>query len=283
MDTIRLLDRLLPDAVRKQRLGHKALRALWSLSPAGRKPDFLIVGAQKAGTTFLHNVIGGHPSVKRPVTKEVAFYTYGYSKGLRWYFSHFPKTGPGQLAFESTADYLFHPLVPQRIAETLPDVKVVICLREPVSRAVSHYQHSVAMGFETLDFRDAILSERDRVAAEYEKLQADPDYEARSLMRFSYGEKGKYIDQIRRYEAVMPRDRMLFLNSKEIFSDTNSALAKVEKFLGLPAWIPAAAVAAKNVAKTKATLDEEALAHLAAMYEEPNTELLDHLGWGKAW
>jgi len=283
MDTISFLERLTPESLRKRRLGHAALRALWSLDIQGRGPSFLIVGAQKAGTTFLHNVIGNHPKIRRPATKEVAFYTYRFKRGMRFYRSHFPKCPPGFLSFESTADYLFHPLVPERIAKTLPDIKLIVCLREPVSRAISHYGHSVDKQFETWSFRDAILKEDERIAPEYQLLKENPDYEARSLMRFSYGAKGKYIDQLKRYEQLFPRERMLILDSKEIFSETNSALAKVEAFLELPPWTPAASIPPKNVGKAKQELDSEALDYLKQMYKEPNAELFDHLGWKDKW
>jgi len=283
MDTISFLERFTPESLRKRRLGHAALRALWSIDIKGRGPSFLIIGAQKAGTTFLHNVVGNHPKLRRPATKEVAFYTYRFARGMRFYRSHFPKCGPGYMSFESTADYLFHPLVPQRIKDTLPDVKLIICLREPVSRAISHYGHSVANNFEEWSFRDAILREEERTAPEYEKLKADPNYEARSLMRFSYGAKGRYIEQIRRYADLFPREKMLILDSKEIFGETNSALVKVEKFLGIEEWTPAASIPPKNVGKAKQELDQEALEHLKEMYKGPNAELFDYLGWKAKW
>lgn len=112
-------------------------------------PDFIVIGAQRCGTTSLFRVLNDHPDVVRPtVSKGIGYFDVNYAKGARWYRSHFPlrvtarlRTKGRALAFESSGYYSFHPLAAERIASDLPDVKVVLMVRDPVERAYSAYKH----------------------------------------------------------------------------------------------------------------------------------------------
>ena len=133
-------------------------------------PSFLIIGAQRAGTTSLFRYLLAHPDVAGPSggdaavwwVKETHFFDEKYSKGLDWYRSFFPldatrqrrrKRGHDLLAGEATPYYMFHPAVPARAAATLPDVRLIALLRDPVERAYSHYQMMSRTGREKLDFQ----------------------------------------------------------------------------------------------------------------------------------
>jgi len=115
---------------------------------SGRRmlPSFLIVGAQRAGTTSLHRALIQHPNVLSPVLhKGVHYFDVAYPKGMRWYRAHFPlrsagasvaaRTGATAITGESSPYYMFHPAAPSRITADLPGVKAIVLLRDPVERA----------------------------------------------------------------------------------------------------------------------------------------------------
>src|SRR5437868_6286833 len=108
-------------------------------------PDFIIIGAQKGGTTSLYNYLITHPGIAPIYVKEPHFFDTSFSKGLVWYRSHFPTRLEKYYAQhfhkldfitgEASPYYLFHPLAPERVAKTLPHVKLILVLRNPVDRA----------------------------------------------------------------------------------------------------------------------------------------------------
>src|SRR5690348_1015601 len=152
-------------------------------SPLRLLPDFLIIGTQRGGTTSLYHYLQAHPCIGPASTKEVHFFDMRFHKGLAWYRGHFPSRidqyaveqahGHSLVTGEATALYLFHPHAPKRVAEALPSVKLIVLLRNPVNRALSHYYHAVKHGQETLSFEEAIQGEEQRTAQEREKLLAD--------------------------------------------------------------------------------------------------------------
>ena len=149
-------------------------------------PSFLILGAQRAGTSSLYNYLRQHPSLRLPRKKEMHFFDLYYMRGLKWYARQFPafvfnrtkKTG------EATPYYLFHPAVAERVANALPNVKLIALLRDPTVRAFSHFQMSVFKGNETiLDFEVALAAEHERLQGETENLMADPPNTSAFLTR----------------------------------------------------------------------------------------------------
>ena len=119
----------------------------------GGLPDFIIIGAQKSGTTSLYRFIVKHPAIAPATKKEVHYFSIWYKFGELWYRSHFPtnlsrynfykRTNQKLLSGEASPVYLFYPVVPGRMKELLPDVKLIVILRNPVDRAYSHYHHSL--------------------------------------------------------------------------------------------------------------------------------------------
>src|SRR2546423_13513556 len=114
-------------------------------------PDFLIIGGQKCGTTSLYYYLIEHPNIAPAVRKQMHFFDNRFKKGFGWYKSNFPtifskwyKTFLHKQKFvsgEATPYYLFHPLAASRVHQFLPDVKLIVLLRNPVNRAYSHYNH----------------------------------------------------------------------------------------------------------------------------------------------
>jgi hypothetical protein len=198
-------------------------------------PDLLIIGAQRCGTTSLGQYLRAHPQVRSGLVKEIQFFTDHWSRGVGWYRAHFP-ISPGQssLLFEATPAYLFHPLAPERAAAVVPDARLIVLLRDPVERAVSHYRHSVRLGHESLDLVAALDAEPERMADEYRKLAADPNHSSRSLRAFSYTERGRYAEQLERWLECYRREQLLVLFSEEMFADPAACYRQALDFLGLP-------------------------------------------------
>ena len=199
-------------------------------------PSVLIIGAQKGGTTSLFTYLAQHPDVLPPLYKEVHYFDFNYSRGTEWYRGRFPyghRLRRGSLTLDASPYYLVHPLVPQRAAQLLPQVKLVAVLRNPVDRAHSHYQHEVRGGRESLSFAEAIEKEPERLAGEEERLRNDPDYYSFNHHRYSYTRRGLYIEQLRRWAQHFPRSQLLVLPSEWLFRDPVAATAAVHDFLEL--------------------------------------------------
>ena len=155
-------------------------------------PGLLVLGTQRGGTTSLYRWLAGHPQVQPPLDKEIQFFSVEWSRGIDWYRCHFGPTGDGRLNFEASPYYLYHPCAPVRAASVLPKAKLIALLRDPVSRAWSHYHHNLRLGLEPLSFADAIAAEPERLAGEAERLQADPTAVSFAHRHHSYLDRSRY-------------------------------------------------------------------------------------------
>jgi hypothetical protein len=216
-------------------------------APYRALPDFLVIGAQRAGTSSLYKYLGQHPSVVPSLRKEVGYFSRYYGRGVDWYRSHFPlrawsssrRRDGGLRSFEATPDYLLHPLAAARSSALLPDARFIVLLRDPVARAWSHHQHMVRLGFEDLSFADAIAAEDERIAADLEAIASDPGHDPKAFLRYSYVARGRYAEQLERWFAAYPRDRFLLVPSARLYRDTADVYDEIVAFLGLPQWRPA--------------------------------------------
>jgi hypothetical protein len=209
-------------------------------------PSFLIVGAQRCGTTSLYRALAGHPLIIKPVLRKgVHYFDVGYDHGMSWYQAHFPLKSTAQRlqrryghhtqVFESSPYYLFHPLATARIAWNLPGVKLIVLVRDPVERAVSAHAHELARGFETEpSFERALDMEDDRLAGEIERLREAPSYVSHAHRHHAYIARGRYAEQLDRLGLLVGRDRILVLDSGAFFRDPDPVYDRVLEFLGLP-------------------------------------------------
>jgi sulfotransferase family protein len=195
-------------------------------------PDFLILGAQKAGTTALYAYLRWHPQITGPSFKEVSFFDRHYAHGERWYRAHLPIRRSG-LVGEASPSYLFHPLAPERVGRMVPPAKLIALLRNPVDRAFSHYQHEVALGREELSFEDALAREDERMEGELERMLGDPTYFSYPWWNYTYAARGRYTEQLERWLAAFPRDQLLVLFTEELAADTAGTYRQVLDFLGV--------------------------------------------------
>lgn len=255
------------------------------------RPDYLVIGAQRAGTTTLYKHLVKHPSVGPALTKEVHFFDKNFGRGFPWYAAHFPTVLYERLAKrpagwplvtgEATPYYLFHPHAPHRVAECLPTVKLVVMLRDPANRAYSHYQHEVARGDETLSFEEAIDKEQERVEGELDKMLADPTYNSFVHQHYTYLSRGIYVDQLEVWRSLFPESQMHVISSEEFFSEPERVLTGLLDFLGLPRWLPPSFKRHNSYRYSK--LDDNTRARLAEYYAEPNQRLYEYLGVDYGW
>lgn len=213
-----------------------------------RLPDFLIAGAQKSGTTSLYAYLSEHPQVAAPMTKELSFFDNHFDRGLHWYRSHFPLLEAHlpdvyprlpSLSGESTAYYLCHPHAARRIADTLPRVKIILLLRNPVDRAFSHYQLNLRRGKERLSFEAAIAAEATRLSGERNRMLRCQHYHSFAHEKYSYLARGRYAEQITIWQEHFSPRQLLVIESGEFFRSTGPVFDRVLDFLDLPRWRPA--------------------------------------------
>lgn len=253
-------------------------------------PDFVIVGAQKAGTTSLYKYLTTHPQVLGASRKELHFFDVAYHRGSAWYRSHFPRRrardaladrlGRPVITGESSPYYLFHPHAPRRLAEHVPDTKLIVLLRDPVTRAYSHYRHQVRRGRETLTFEEAIEREPERLRGERERMLADESYDSFNYRQFSYLARGVYIDQLRELHSRFPGGNVLVLKSETLFGRTQAVYDRVTDFLGLSRATLGPARTSGSGTSNPGVPGEQALHD----YFEPyNASLCDLLGAEFAW
>ena len=135
---------------------------------------------------------------------------------------------------EASPYYIFHPHAGRRIGQILPDVRIVVLLRNPVDRAVSHYHHEVRRGRETLTFEEAIEREPERLAGEVDRMLTDDGGRGFNHRRHSYLSRGRYIEQLPAWYEIFPTERLLILRSEDLFADPAATVTRVYEWLGLP-------------------------------------------------
>jgi hypothetical protein len=213
------------------------------------KPKFIIIGAQKAGTTSLYHLLCQHPRVKPARKKELHYFDTNYHRGQRWYEAMFPFAVPflnhrfgglKKITGEASPYYMFHPRAISRLARTLPDAKLIVLLRNPVERAYSHYHHETKNKNEILSFEEALAKEKDRVRSEAEKLLQDRQYRSLKHRRFSYLSRGIYADQLEVVFRFFARKQVLILKSRDYLTNPEQVLRQACSFLGIPEWQPKA-------------------------------------------
>jgi len=254
----------------------------------GSLPDFLIVGTQKGGTTELYDQLTRHPRVMASLTKEVHFFDVNYHRGLGWYSTFFPARAVSQcdppeqcVTGEASPCYIFHPSTARRVRATIPHVKIIMLLRDPVNRAYSHYHHEVRLGYETRPFEDAIVEEPVRLRGEKEKMLANDEYYSESYMHYSYLSRGIYVDQVKTWREHFPEAQLLVLQSEDFFADMSGTLRQVYDFLGVAHMEPAKLRPHRAFPYPK--LDKGTRQYLYEYFRPYNQQLCDYLGRTFSW
>ncbi len=209
-------------------------------------PDFVIVGAQRCGTTSLFRALAKHPAILPNVigAKGIHYFDTSYHQSLSWYLAHFAsqserdtheaKIGQKAIVGEASPYYMYHPAGAERMAKAIPDAKLIVLLRNPVKRAISHHQHMVWEGFEPEEDLDKALDlESARLEGIEQRLLADPKLVSRPHQHFSYVDRGHYAPQLERLFAHFDRKNVLVMATETMIRDSQSSLSAIQSFIGL--------------------------------------------------
>jgi hypothetical protein len=203
------------------------------------QPDFLIIGAPKAGTTALYSALAQHPEVFMTRPKEPKYWLCDGAPPPAWrgpgdahsqrewvwraedYSRLFSSAPEGSMRGESTPFYLWSRGAHRRIAEALPDVRLIAVVRDPIDRAYSNWMHLWSDGLEPLgDFEEAFNRQDDRVRAGWAPF-------------WRYRELGMYGEQLAHLRSYVDPARLLVLRYRDIVDDPRGAVDRACRFLGI--------------------------------------------------
>ena len=244
-----------------------------------RRPDFLGIGVQKGGTTTLHALLDKHPEVMLAKGKEIHYFSLHHQLGEAWYGSHFSTALTNQCCGEITPYYLFHPLSAQRIKDLRPDMRMIVLLRDPVSRTLSQVFHSYRLGFERLEPEAALEAEAERLASAEPVVMRGGRH--RSHQEHSYLARSRYEVQLARYEACFPRHQLLLLRSEDLFLQPEQVWAQVQSFLNLDP-VPLPTLPRENAGKGEAAGVSPALRQKLRQQLRPTYALMEQR-YGLRW
>jgi len=203
------------------------------------KPNFLIIGAAKAGTTALYEYLIQHPDVFMSEPKEPQFFPLEYDKGMQFYLEHYYSGWSGQHAIgEARPTNLYLPYVPERIWNCLPDAKLIVILRNPTERAYSAWSMFYSYRSESLSFEDAITKnieriEKDGLPDTESKWRAYIDSKDPKDRYRIYVDAGYYDEQIKRYLEFFPREQIKFILFEDFIKQTDTIVKMVWEYGGV--------------------------------------------------
>jgi hypothetical protein len=278
----------IPGATEALRAGVRAkhLKQEAELSPDGdaqalTTPDFIIIGAEKCGTTSLYDDICRHPQVLGALEKEPYFFTEFYEFGSDWYLANFPRIKPGSSfkTGEASTTYLTDAKAPERIAADLPHARLMIIMRDPVARAVSQYNQLAKLGRISKSLEQAFADELKVL------LAAQDPY----TVRVQCHEAGRsclwrsiYVMFLDQWLKHFPKEQLLALRSEDYFADADATMGKVWAFLGLDAPTRVDS-SVSNQGEKIASISEDLAMELRAYFQPFNRRLSETLGWNCGW
>lgn len=194
--------------------------------PSGMLPNFLIIGAMRSGTSYLTVNMRTHPDIFMAERKELHFFDSHYERGMDWYRGHFVGATNERAVGEATPHYLYYEHAIPRIAEHVPEARLIASLRNPVDRAYSHYlKQRASWGGENRSFADAVADER-RSAEDVHSVHA-------------YVNRGHYGRQLERLARYFPKESIKILVFEESVADAGAAFRSIFDFLGVdPSFEP---------------------------------------------
>lgn len=190
-------------------------------------PDFIIIGAGKAGTTSLYKYLSYHPQIVLPNKKELRFFDKNFHRGYEWYLAQFPAVSdrPNVLTGEASPSYFFLPHVAQRIKDFALQTKLIVMLRHPVTRTISDYYQNQKTGNQTKTLVQSIQQE---IAALNKKNEQQLSYGGGAISQ------SLYYYKLKRWLKIFPKQQFLILNSELFFTSPDRSMERVYRFLDLP-------------------------------------------------
>ncbi|CAF0731217.1 unnamed protein product [Brachionus calyciflorus] len=191
-----------------------------------RLPDAILIGAKKSGTRALLTFISTHPNVSA-ADSEIHFFDKYYHLGLDWYKSQMPYSNDNQIVIEKTPKYLVDPKVPQRVFQMNKNIKLIVILRNPVTRAISEFvqsQHRQKRNINNVN--------------EQSKRFVRMLYESKNqnfTIRKNWNiiKNGLYVNHIKNWMEYFPLESFVFINGDNLIQNPHDELEKLQKFLGL--------------------------------------------------
>lgn len=195
-------------------------------------PNFLLVGAEKAGTTALASFLRQHPDICFSEPKETYYFNRKYELGLKWFASHFDHCRDEKAIGEGTVRLLSHPAAPSRISDCLSDVLLICILRNPIDRAFSQYHYYVYSGKATpsQSFSEVIRNEQ-------------------SDFRNDLINQGKYINHLRKYELYFNDNQMQIVLYQSFRDRPADVVQSIYETLGVDSAFQPETTATHNVTK----------------------------------
>lgn len=266
---------------------NKTRRKIRRLSASERAlPDFIVIGAQRAGSTSLFKYLEQLSAIKMSFVKETFYFTNFYNCGESWYRANFPlikSINPGVLVGEATPYYLVHPHAPKRISLLLPSVKLIALLRNPKDRAISHYHLSVSHSVEHLSLMEALLAEEGRISGEWKKMLEDENYISDIHRYYSYKQRGIYADQLERYLNFFKQEQLLVINCQDLFDSPRTVLKQICIFLGIEKNLGPIDFTPRNVAAYRKHVPKEVNNYLDNYFYPHNQRLYEMLDRNFGW
>ena len=227
------------------------------------KPNFLIVGVAKAGTTSLYHYLKEHPDVFMPDKKEIHFFDRYHNRGANWYLNRFrggDETNKPAVG-EATPIYCFDPICMERIHNFDPTMKIIIALRNPTARAISHFWMSKMAQQEPLGMLEAMRRDESVLKPHIAPWQ-------------TYKSRGLYAEQLDRIYQYFPKEQVHILQLENLELNPAECIAGLCFFLDIQPKLNFE----HHFVGYKGTDDPEAIQILNDYYQQPNRELLDRYG-----
>ena len=252
-------------------------------------PDFIIIGAGRAGTTALYTYLIQHPSIitastdnDEPVA-DLHFFEYMISDKISWYKSHFPRKSKNSFVTgEFTSTYMYHKNVPERIFNLIPKIKLIVILRNPIDKAYSTYNQQSHFNEVTSSFEETIKAEFARIDLNKNHIEYtnnNPNFD--NYVEYNIIRHGIYFNYLEKWLKIFPKKQIFVVDSNELENFPQQTLNKVFEFLNLsPREIPN--LAKVNVGKYS-PMTESTRESLIEFYKPHNAKLNNLLGTNFDW
>ena len=252
-------------------------------------PDFIIIGAGRAGTTALYTYLIQHPSIitastdnDEPVA-DLHFFEYMISDKISWYKSHFPRKSKNSFVTgEFTSTYMYHKNVPERIFNLIPKIKLIVILRNPIDKAYSTYNQQSHFNEVTSSFEETIKAEFARIDLNKNHIEYtnnNPNFD--NYVEYNIIRHGIYFNYLEKWFKIFPKKQIFVVDSNELENFPQQTLNKVFEFLNLsPHEIPN--LAKVNVGKYS-PMTESTRESLIEFYKPHNAKLNNLLGTNFDW
>ena len=251
-------------------------------------PDFIIIGSMKCGTTSLYYDICEHPCTLVAAYDEIGFFDSNFHLGINWYRSMFPRKKQiedirrkegAAITGEDTPFYFWKPIAAKRIQKLLPNIKLITILRNPIDRAYSEYQDLVSSESNSPSFETFIENEINTRRKD-SSLITEENFEIFN-QKNSYLLKGIYVDQLKIWAGLFPKEQIFTLSTENLNSEPITALESVFQYLNLPDY------KIKNIQRQKqkkyAPMKPQTRKSLIEFFKPHNERLFKFIGKKFEW